>query len=226
MFLDFSVFKGFPDKIIQGMTMRSFGSFNNFLPGFEQQYKKLARHIKSDPVFFSTQLHGDKIIIVSEKSDDVFEGDAFITNKKGIPLVIKVADCQGILLFDPVTFTIAAVHAGWKGVTVNIVGKTIKKMEEIFKVNPKNLLAAVSPSIGPCCAEFSDPLNELPVFMIPYIKNKYVDLWSATRDHLKDAGMSDEHIQIFGECTKSNPDKYFSYRNKDAGRMAVFIGLK
>jgi polyphenol oxidase len=226
MFLEFSVLKGFSDKIIHGMTTRSFGSFNTDVPGFEKQFKKLSESIKCDTVF-AKQVHGDEIVIISGKQPKgPFACDAFITDKKGTALVIKVADCQGIFLFDPVTSVIAAVHAGWKGVAVNIAGKTVRKMAEAFKVDPKNLLAAISPSIGPCCCEFSDPAKELPAFMKPYIKGEHVDLWSATKDHLKNAGLTENHIQISGECTKCNSDKYFSFRNKDVGRMAVFIGLK
>ena len=222
MILEFSIFKPFRDQLIYGVTTKPLGSFDNREKGFEDQIRKLNI---SDPVF-SNQVHGDTIIIVNQLPDTPFEGDSFITDKKRIPLAVKVADCQGILIFDPKTNSIASIHSGWRGSALNIIGKTINKMVEIFKSNPSDLLIGISPSLGPCCAEFSDPKNELPKSVHPFIQGKNVDLWSLSHHQLTESGVPERQIEIIKECTKCNSDKYFSHRNKDGGRMAVLISLK
>jgi len=225
MILKFSVFKPYSGKINHGITTRQTGSFNDSMPDFKKQAKLLKQFIKYEPIF-SEQLHGNSVIILKKRPKKHLSGDAFITNKKNIPLVIKIADCQAIILFDPITETIAAIHAGWRSSALNIVGKTINKMTEVFNTNPSDLFVGISPSLGPCCAKFSDPEKELPAFMKSYIKKHHVDFWQATIDQLKSAGIPEKQIELNGECTKCNSDKYFSHRNKDTGRMAVFISLR
>ena len=140
--------------------------------------------------------------------------------------MVKLADCQGVLLFDPVKKAVGAVHSGWKGNTKNIVGKAIFRMVDEFGSNPADIIAGVSQSLGPCCSEFSDPYNELPEFMHTYIRDNHVDLWACTKDQLTSAGVLPENIEFNGECTKCHSDKYYSYRAKPkTGRMGAFIVL-
>ena len=171
-------------------------------------------------------MHGDSIIIVNEYPDKQLSGDAFITNKSNIPLAVKVADCQGVLMFDPVNKVIAAAHSGWRGSVLNIIGKTIQKMSDEFGSSSSDLLVGISPSLGPCCAEFSNPADELPAFVHPFIKGRDVDFWSLSFNQLKKSGVHESNIELMNECTKCNPSEYFSHRNGNIGRMAVFISVK
>ncbi len=221
MILKFTLFEPFADELIHGVTTKPLGSFNEEDEVFEKQKKKLP----VDPIF-SRQMHGDKIIKVTGKPDKQFEGDAFITRQINLPLAVKIADCQGILMYDPKTDSIAAVHAGWRSSAQNIIGKTIKEMIKEFGTNPADLIVGVSPSLGPCCATFSDPEKELPEFIHPFIKGRNVNFWSLSLQQLKEAGVPENQIEIAKECTKCNPNRYFSHRNADTGRIAVFIGLK
>lgn len=225
MLLEFSIFNTFYDKIIHGITTRQTGSFSEQSDNFGIRYALLKEECGAEPIF-SNQMHGDDVIIVTEKPAEPFKGDAFITAKKGLALAVKVADCQGILIFDPKKSVIAAVHSGWRSSARDIIGKTVKTMSDMFDSSPLDMLVGISPSIGPCCADFSDPFNELPSFARPYIQNSKVDFWTLSCDQLKQAGVPAGHVEISRECTKCNPDKYFSHRNKDDGRMAVFIALR
>ena len=81
------------------------------------------------------------------------ECDALITNVRGVALVVTIADCVPILLFDPIEKAIGVVHAGWRGTANAIVMQTIKKMQEEFKTDAKNILAFIGPSAGVCCYE-------------------------------------------------------------------------
>lgn len=225
MIESFSILRPFADQVTQGITTKPFGSVNDAEENFPEQMNKLSVITEQKPVF-SDQCHQDEIIILDEYPKINIEGDAFITQKKELPLAIKVADCQGLVMFDPITKTIAAVHSGWRGSALNIIGKTIQKMKAKFNVNPANLLVGVSPSLGECCAEFTNPEKELPSFIHPYIKNKHVDFWKLSIAQCRSAGVPENQIEVAGRCTKCEPDAYFSHRNKDSGRMAVFIGLK
>jgi hypothetical protein len=223
MILQFDLFKPYSDRLVQGITTKPFGSLNGSEEDYEKQLEKLKTYSGEIPVF-GIQIHSDLILKVDEMPKERPEVDALITNKKGLPIGIKVADCQGILLFDPKRNAVGAVHSGWKGSAQNIIGKTVKRMAEEFGSDPGDILAGITPSIGPCCLEFTDPKKELPEFMHPYIRGKNLDFWSLSLRQLNDAGV--KSIEIKAECTKCHPDRFYSYRNKDTGRMAAFIGLK
>lgn len=174
---------------------------------------------------YAKQIHTDVILDIQETPAARPEADAFITRTPGLPLMVKVADCQGLLAYDPETDTIAAIHSGWRGSAVNIIGKTLEKMCREYECRPSAIRIAVSPSLGPCCSEFSDPETELPAFCHPYIQGKKVDFWSLTVEQCRQAGILEDHLEMARACTRCTTD-YFSHRRGDSGRSAVFIALK
>ena len=222
MIIQFDIFAPYVDRLVHGITTKATGSLAGDDPNYGDRLEQLGNEIGSKPAF-AMQIHSDIILKLDEQFEERPEADALMTNQKGLPIGIKVADCQGILLFDPVKNTIAAVHSGWRGSEQNIISKTVKKMAQEFGTDPSDLLAGVSPSIGPCCFEFSDPERELAKTMHPYVKNNKLDFWTLSLRQLQDAGV--KSIEIKALCTKCHPDRFFSHRNKDKGRMAAFIGL-
>ena len=97
------------------------------------------------PVIQGHQVHGKKVAIIDSSGftrEDLEGYDAFITNLKGVAIGVRTADCVPVLLYDPATKTIAAVHAGWKGTVLNIVQEAIGVMQDCFGSNPKDLMAA------------------------------------------------------------------------------------
>jgi hypothetical protein len=152
--------------------------------------------------------------------------DAFISNIPGVALMVQQADCQAVLLFDPTQKVVANIHCGWKGSINNIIGKTVATMTNRFEVNPSNLLAGVSPSLGPCCAEFINYKTELPSSFWDYqVKPNYFDFWQISKDQLQEAGVQAGNIQISSICTACNSD-WFSYRREqETGRFCSVIGL-
>ena len=105
------------------------------------------------PLITLKQFHSDVIHLFDSAPSDPCRGDACITNRPGLLLAIQTADCVPILLVDPQKRAIAAIHAGWRGTLARIASKTIGKMQMHFATNPRDLLAAIGPSIGPCCYE-------------------------------------------------------------------------
>ena len=153
------------------------------------------------------------------------ECDAQITNEPGVALVVFTADCTPILLHDPVTGAVGAVHAGWRGTALGIVSKTVVAMEEAFGCRPENIRAAIGPNIGACCFE-TDPdvpqaLTEtLGSDVVPYIRQtgeKYhIDLKQTNALWLRKAGVC--HIEISDLCTACRQDLFWSHRRVGMNR--------
>jgi len=141
---------------------------------------------------------------------------------------IQVADCQPILLWDPVRQVAANVHSGWRGSVQNIPGLTVAVMQERFNCNAKDMLAAIGPSLGPCCSEFVHYRTEIPQRFWRYkdAADRF-DFWAITCDQLQTAGIDPVNIACSGICTRCSTDRFFSYRGEGTtGRFAAVIGLR
>jgi YfiH family protein len=177
------------------------------------------------------QVHGTRILVHTHRGDPALspagEGDALITNIPGELLLIQVADCQAVLLCDPLRRVVANIHAGWRGSVAGIVEMTVRRMGEVFGSRPADLIAAVSPSLGPCCAEFVHFRREIPAPLWGYRRGEHhFDFWAITRDQLIASGVPSERIETSGVCTRCRGGDFFSYRReKLTGRFAAVIGL-
>ncbi|MCI5130859.1 MAG: peptidoglycan editing factor PgeF [Candidatus Electrothrix sp. EH2] len=175
---------------------------------------KVKKELKVQYLASAVQVHGEHIAVVKELTEDreYQDADALITNQKGAGLLIQQADCQAVLLHDPQREVIAAVHCGWRGSTANIIAKTIRAMQKHFNTLPENLHAVISPSLGPCCAEFVHYENELPASFRQWrIRDNHFDFWKISRHHLQTAGLPTSHIRATEICTVCNKD-FFSFR--------------
>jgi len=189
---------------------------------------------------YAQQIHSGKAIQVTK--EDIInsaykfspETDALITDVHGISLMVMVADCVPILLYDPVRGVIAAIHAGWRGTVKKIVCNAIGLMESHYCSNPADLLAGIGPSIGPCCyevgAEVKKEVASVFGFTEGVIKSKtnskyLFDLWQANHNQLVSSGVKAGNIEISQICTQCNPDIFFSSRASHGvtGRFAAGI---
>ncbi len=154
-------------------------------------------------------------------------GDALATNSTGLGLLIKVADCQSILLADPQSRIIANIHSGWRGSVANIAGKTVKHLERLG-LNTRKTVAGISPSLGPCCAEFINYEREIPEeFWRFRVGPVHFDFRAISRWQLRAAGLAEENIEVAAKCTVCERADYFSYRGEgETGRLASVIGWK
>ena len=162
------------------------------------------------------------------ESEHRFEADAIVTDIPGKLLVIQVADCQSVLIYDPIQKVAANVHSGWRGSINNIIGCTLRVMENSFGCRSRDIVAGIGPSLGPCCAEFVNYKNEIPEPFWKYKNdNNYFDFWSISRDQLCEAGVLPENVDLSQMCTKCDLERFFSYRGEGiTGRFAALIGLK
>jgi len=194
-------------------------------------------------VLFLNQVHGTDIAVIKSEKDvagavwkgqgaapsKIFKADAAVTNLEGLGLVIQMADCQAVVLYDPQKEVIANVHSGWRGSVANIIGRCIDTMVTQFGCNPERIRAGISPSLGPCCAQFINYKQEIPKALWQYKEKDrpYFDFWQISRDQLGAHGILDEHIEIMGLCTRCRTDLFYSFRaNKTTGRFAAVIALK
>ena len=120
--------------------------------------------IPCEQFFVVNQVHGEKFLIIEDAvschSLENRQYDAIVTDKPGVAIGIKTADCAPVLLFDKRRQAIAAIHAGWRGTALGIAGKAVRVMRERFSTRPEDLRAAIGPSIGPCCYEVDEPVFE------------------------------------------------------------------
>lgn len=171
------------------------------------------------------------------KPKDIQSVDGLITNEPDVTLVTYYADCVPLFFLDPVKRAVGLAHAGWRGTVAKIGEKTLEAMNREFGTNPRDVFAAVGPSIGPCCFEVDTPvyeefikLNELkPLEFITEDGNgKYhIDLWEANRRILLNAGIPASHVQTAQLCTKCNADWLYSHRASGGkrGGLAAMICL-
>ena len=168
-----------------------------------------------DILVSARQVHGDRIFCLEKKpmSDYEVDGyDALLTDLQDVGIMIQHADCQAVLLFDPIRRVIGAVHCGWRGSVLNILGRTVQTMSDVYRSKPEDILAVIGPSLGPCCSEFINHEQELPSAFRPYIvREHHFDFWQISRDQLTASGIDPSSVAISEVCTSCSPD-YFSYR--------------
>lgn len=196
----------------------------------------ISRFMGAGRLVFARQVHGCNIAVLSRDSEKrgiasagrAVTADAMVTDIFGRNLVIQVADCQAVLLYEPTRRVIANVHCGWRGSVQNIIGRTVEVMEQHFGCRPGRIRAGIGPSLGPCCAEFINYRKEIPMEFWRYKDlNAHFDFWSLSGDQLKRAGVDESHIEFSGICTRCHPDDFFSYRGqRTTGRFAAVIGLR
>lgn len=198
------------------------------------------RHVIStlfngNAIVFARQDHGTDVIVFKEGEDSVsgentknpLVGDAMISNKNQILLMIQVADCQPVMVYDPKQQVVANIHSGWRGSVKNIIGQTICVMEDKFNCKSKDLIVGIGPSLGPCCAEFLNYQEEIPETYWKFrVGENHFDLWAISKDQLCVAGVLPGNIYQSNICTKCHPEQFFSYRGEGmTGRFGTVIGL-
>ena len=174
------------------------------------------------------QPHKDNVAFLPKATEEFLNDcDGMMTNRTNEPLLIKHADCQAAIFFDPQKKALANVHAGWRGQVKNIYQKTVEQMQSAFGSNPAEILVAVSPSLGPNRSEFINYQQEWPESYWKFqTRPTYFDLWSIGKFQLTQAGILPEHIQFAEICTYSNPQDYYSYRReKPTGGHATIACL-
>ena len=199
----------------------------------EENYRRLSRAIGFDPekLVLTRQTHSDIIRVVTSRDclgldHHIYpECDGLVTNEPDLGLVVFTADCTPILLSDPVTGAVGAVHAGWRGTAQRIAAKAVDAMVTAFGCNRSDIRAAIGPNIGQCCFETDADVpeailaacgSEAEEFIRQSGSKYYVNLKEINGLILRQAGV--RHIEISTECTACRTDRYWSHRRVGAAR--------
>jgi YfiH family protein len=183
-------------------------------------------------MIFMNQRHGENILILDKNTPRKFgeapSADALITDQPHIGLMVKQADCQGVIIFDPIKQVVANVHCGWRGNATNILGKVVSRMNRYFGSKGSHLVAGIGPSLGPCCAEFVTHEKIFPKNFQPFmVRENYFDLWALSQRQLMEAGVRKDNIEFAGLCTQCRSDLFYSYRReKRTGRFGSVAMLR
>jgi len=185
------------------------------------------------------QVHGETIVRVEEANYEEIrtaEADAMITRERGLAIGVETADCVPLLLVDPATPAVAAVHAGWRSTVRKIVQKTVATMRDEFGSDPERMIAAIGPAIGPECYEVDEPVMGPVREQFPFWREVAsprgngrwgLDLVALNRRGLLQAGLSPRNVYSFGLCTSCMADLFYSFRREGrTGRMLSVVMIQ
>lgn len=214
-----------------------------------ENFQRIAHAVgfSEEKMVFTHQTHTTNVRKVTEedwgkgfsRERDYSDVDGLITNVPQTVLTTFYADCVPIYLVDPVKKAIGLCHSGWRGTVGRISQVTIARMQEEYGSDPKDILAAVGPSICQNCYEvsgdvieqFQDSFREKYWKELFYQKEngKYqLNLWKANEIILEEAGITKEHISVTDICTCCNPQLLYSHRASKGqrGNLAAFLMIR
>jgi polyphenol oxidase len=208
--------------------------------------RRVAAALGADPgdFVYARQVHGGRAQVVTAAdrgrggqalADAIGHADALVTTDPGTALAILVADCVPIVLLDPVARVLACVHAGWRGTVARVAAAALEAMTALG-ARPAGVLAGIGPAIAPdryqvgdeVASEVRRGLGSIAGEVLrPDGPGKWLlDLWTANRRVLADAGVPAAQIHLAAVPTGPEPGAFFSHRAaQPAGRFALVARL-
>lgn len=227
-----------PSNVFAATTLRSGGfsdgSFQSLNPAMhvgdnpERVLKNRQRIIDmldlpNAPVWLN-QVHG-KTVVDAAQARTLIEADASYSHEPGVVCTVLTADCLPVLLCSRDGRSVAAIHAGWRGLLAGVITETVKAMQTL------DLLAWLGPAIGPDAFEVGDDVRTVFIeHSVRYAEGfrstdsgKWLaDIYRLARINLTLVGIDSVYGGQF--CTVSEADRFYSYRrDKETGRMASLI---
>ena len=192
--------------------------------------------LTADQVATAHQVHSNRVAMVTAQDGGrvVPATDALVTDAPGLALLLRFADCQPIILYDPARRALGLVHAGWRGLAQGIAHRAVETMQEAFGTNPADLLAGLGPAIGPCCYTVGDDVASALGYTLPDWQKVMaldpsgtgwrLDLPAANAQQLAAAGVRARRMEQAGLCTACHNDEFFSHR-ADLGQTGRFAAV-
>jgi hypothetical protein len=239
------LFHAFSTRKDGNMANSILGNVVNFDEVLNNRRKFLANiGVDIDKSLCMWVMHGDEIIKVPEDSIGVsmkdykkaVKVDGLMTNKKGIYLFVLVADCLPIIFYDPAKEVISLVHAGWKGINLEITKKAVREMIILYGSNPNNIVVGISPYAHKESYIKEDPDQKDDIRWKPFIEEAgenmcKIDLVGFCKKQLIDAGILSGNIYISSVDTVKDK-RFFSHVRErkqpieKQGRFACVVGIK
>lgn len=168
------------------------------------------------------QTHGKRTVVARKPTLMTEEADGIATDVPGLTLAIRMADCQTFAVYAPNHRVVGLLHAGWRGLAAGAIPAFYKALRNEWGINPAETLVAAGPSLCRACSEFTDPASELPGIDPRFFEGRRIDLRGIADDQLDRLGVPQAQRERHPDCTKCNPNRYWSYRGPD--REAVRKG--
>ena len=219
---------GASDGEYSSLNFRTLG--NDSVDNVFQNLKIIKNKVGFSNIYKGKQDHTDRVIVLNNenKDDYLFEKlskdnvDGYIVNEKDIATLVTTADCNPIIIYDPINNVISNIHAGWKGVINRIYINAIEKMQHEFNSNPSELIVCIGPSIRKCCftsreESFKEKFTSVFKYESEYLEDKedgtfHIDLVKILKHEMKEVGVLDKNIHVADICTRCNTDDFYSYR--------------
>jgi len=182
------------------------------------------------------QIHGTRIVKAID-SGLIDTADGCYTKQLNLACAVLTADCLPVLICDRQGTQVAAIHAGWRGLSAGILAESV----ETFTALPSELLVYLGPAISQ--THFEVGLDVFDAFLktaknptqieaikkafIPCVEHPdkfFADLYAIATAELQALGVT----AIFGggRCTFDEDETFYSFRRDgQTGRMASLIWL-
>jgi len=217
-----------------------------------ENFKRFAKvlDVNPDHIVRTHQTHTTNVHIVTPS--DVYDDgmlhtpeytdvDGLVCNITGVALATFYADCVPLYFVDPVKRVIGLSHSGWRGTVARMGAVTIQTMVNEYGCEVNDIYTAIGPSICQDCyevsrdvaEEFVSEFNITDINNNPYLSpgretDKYqLNLWECNKQIMRDAGITENHIECANLCTCCNSDWLFSHRASGGkrGNLAAFLML-
>lgn len=194
----------------------------------QQSFKQIADLLQVKTLYYVNQVHSAEGVDVNLIESDhnaltLLDADFLICNQSAVALAIFTADCVPVMLYDPVTKTIGAVHAGWKGIVGGIISKALGAMQKNYAAKLENLQVFIGPCAKNCCYEVKNDVycifqQSMHSIDLPFFNQKteglFFDLPSCVEQQLVAGGVLLYNInKQLAVCTLCNVS-YCSYRRQ------------
>jgi polyphenol oxidase len=195
--------------------------------------------LRLDAMYDVWQVHSAEVVATDRPRHPTtphLEADAILTDRPGLSLFMRFADCVPIMLYDPKRRAIGLVHAGWKGTLSQVAARAVEGLHTAYRSNPADILAAIGPSIGAhhyevgleVAAQVRQAFGAEATGLLISIDNRpevQFDLWNANRLVLERAGV--KQVEIAGICTACHLEDWYSHRGEHGktGRFGAVISL-
>lgn len=161
------------------------------------------------------QVHGNNTILTREPRESIDKADGVITDTPQLSLSVRAADCQSFAAYHPGAHVGGVLHAGWKGLVAGAIPEFFRMFCTTFSIDVADVFVAAGPSLCLSCAEFTDPLVELPTLPAYHMHGRHIDLQQIATDQLLQAGVQRNNIDRHPDCTRCHPETYLTYRGGD-----------
>lgn len=215
-------------------TLNVGGTVGDDADSVAENHARIYAHLglTADRVVTGRQVHGNHVAHASaaEGGTALPSTDGLVTAAPGVALLLRFADCQPLLLYDPAHGAVGLVHAGWRGVALGMAHRAVEAMHAAFGTDPRAIVAGLGPAIGPCCYLVGHDVAAAMGYALPHWRRVMrregeawrLDLPGANAQQLAAAGV--EQIEQAELCTACHREEFYSHRG-DAGLTGRFAAV-